>query len=195
MLSVIDTRPHPSAPAAFNLAAHVLGRAAKLGDKPALILLHPERDETITYARLRALVLGCATHLLAQGLRPGDRVLIRLGNGPAFPILYLGAIAADLVPVPTSAALTTAEVTKLAALVAPRLILADPGIALPKGDTPIMAPDLPLWESLPPHDPTPGDLPGGGHGQQREASRHPCRPPLVLAPPCDGFFSRSQIQP
>lgn len=156
MLSIIDTRPHPAAPAAFNLAGHVLARAAALGDKPALILLHPEGEEVISYARLNALVRGCATHLRAQGLRPGERVLMRLGNGPAFPILYLGAIAADLVPVPTSAALTTGEVTKLAALVAPRLILADPGIALPEGTIPVIAPDLGLWESLPPHDPTPG---------------------------------------
>ncbi len=157
MLSVVDTRPHPAAPAAFNLAGHVLARAAALGEKPALILLNPEGDATITYARLRALVLGCATHLLAQGHRPGDRVLMRLGNGPAFPIIYLGAIAADLVPVPTSAALTAAEITKLATLVAPRLILADPGIPLPEGETPVTAPDFALWESLPPHDPTPGD--------------------------------------
>ena len=144
-------------PTAFNLAAHVLARAEGLAAKPALVILHPDRDEAITYARLRALALGCASHLLSIGLQPGDRVLMRLGNGPAFPILFLGAIAANLVPVPTSPALTTPEVTRLASLVAPSLIVAEPGIALPDGTAPILAPDLDLWASLPRHSPTQGD--------------------------------------
>jgi acyl-coenzyme A synthetase/AMP-(fatty) acid ligase len=113
------------------------------------VVLHPDRDETFSYARLHSLVLGCATHLAAQNFAPGDRILLRLANGPAFPIAFLGAIAAGLVPVPTSAALTEAEVTRLAALVAPRLILADPGLSLPDGSTPILAPDLADWERLP----------------------------------------------
>jgi acyl-coenzyme A synthetase/AMP-(fatty) acid ligase len=154
MRSVIDTRPHPALPPRFNLAAHVLGRAKALGDRPALVILHPNRDETFTYASLRALALGCATHLLAQGGQPGDRILLRLGNGPAFPIAFLGAIAAGLVPVPTSAALTVPEVARLAALAAPRLILADPGLALADGPTPTLSPDLDLWATLPPHSPT-----------------------------------------
>ncbi|MFN7001766.1 MAG: AMP-binding protein, partial [Elioraea tepidiphila] len=98
--------------------------------------------------------LGCATHLLALGLHPGDRVLLRLGNGPAFPVAFLGAIAAGLVPVPTSAALTAPEVTRLAALVAPRLILAEPGVPLPNVPTPVHTPDLGLWERQPAHRPT-----------------------------------------
>lgn len=154
MLSVIDTRPHPPLPTEMNLAAHVLARAGARADKPALVILHPDHDETISYARLLSLTLGCATHLLALGLHPGDRVLLRLGNGPAFPVAFLGAIAAGLVPVPTSAALTAPEVTRLAALVAPRLILAEPGVPLPNVPTPVHTPDLGLWERQPAHRPT-----------------------------------------
>ena len=150
MLSVIDTRPFPALPPAFNLATHVLAGAMAAGDHPALVVLHPDRDEAISYARLTTLVFGCATHLSAQGLAPGDRVLLRLKNGPAFPIAFLGAIAAGLVPVPTSAALTRPEVTRLSALVAPRLILADPGLTLPDIGAPTVPPDLALWETLPP---------------------------------------------
>ena len=157
MLSVSDTRPHPPLPPAMNLAGHVLARAPALADKPALVILHPDHDEIIPYARLLALTLGCATHLLALGLRPGDRVLLRLGNGPAFPVAFLGAIAAGLVPVPTSAALTAAEVTRLATLVAPRLVLAEPGIALPDTPAPVQTPDLSLWDAQLPHSPTPAD--------------------------------------
>jgi hypothetical protein len=39
MLSEIDTRPFPSVPPSFNLAGHVLARAASL-DKPALTILY-----------------------------------------------------------------------------------------------------------------------------------------------------------
>ncbi len=182
MLSVIDTRPYPALPPAFNLAGHVLGRGAALPDRPALVILHPDRDEVISYARLRALCLGCAAHLAGLGLAPGDRILMRLESGPAFPVLFLGAIAAGLVPVPTSAALTTDEITRLAARVQPRLILADPGLALPDtalpattlpatalpasippataisdSPAPVIAPDLARWEATPPLTPLLGD--------------------------------------
>ncbi|MBA4323972.1 MAG: benzoate--CoA ligase, partial [Rhodobacter sp.] len=125
MLSEIDTRPFPTVPQVFNLAGHVLARAASR-TRPALTLLHPDRDETLGYPDLLRLTQGCATALRAQGLAQGDRILLRLGNTLAFPILYLGAIWAGLVPIPTSPALTRPEITRLAALVQPGLIAAEP---------------------------------------------------------------------
>jgi acyl-coenzyme A synthetase/AMP-(fatty) acid ligase len=151
MLSEIDTRPFPTAPPAFNLAGYVLSNAPAL-NKPAVTILHPERDETLSYAELLRATQGCGTALLSLGPVPGDRILLRLGNTLAFPILYLGAIWAGLVPVPTSAALTVPEITKLAALVAPKLIAAEPGIALPDHPAPALAPDLALWANLLPAD-------------------------------------------
>ena len=156
MLSEIDTRPFATAPKAFNLAGHVLARAATL-DKPALTILHPDHDETLTYAELLRLTQGCASALLTLGLTPGDRILLRFGNTLAFPILYLGAIWAGLVPVPTSAALTQGEITKLAALVAPNLIAAEPGISLPDHPARVISPDLSAWATLPPADLHEGD--------------------------------------
>ena len=156
MLSEIDTRPFPAVPPAFNLAGHVLARASGL-EKPALTILHPDRDETLGYAELLCLTQGAAAALLAQGLRPGDRILLRLGNTLAFPILYLGAIWAGLVPIPTSSALTAAEITRLAALVQPRRIAAEPGIALPDHPAPLLHPDLAAWSRLPPADLHQGD--------------------------------------
>lgn len=150
MSPVIDTRPFPAVPALFNLAGHVLAAGQATPDKPALVILHPDRDQVLTYADLTARVLGCATALLALGLQPGDRVLMRLQNGPAFPVVFLGAIAAGLVPVATSAALTAGEATRLAALAAPKLVIADAGIALPDHPAPVIAPDPALWATLPP---------------------------------------------
>jgi acyl-coenzyme A synthetase/AMP-(fatty) acid ligase len=148
MLSIVDTRPFPTAPAVFNLAGHVLARGATL-DKPALTILHPERDETLSYAQLLHLTQATATALLSRGLVPGDRILLRLGNTLAFPILYLGSVWAGLVPIPTSAALTAPETTRLAALVAPKLIAVEPGIPLPDHAAPVIAPDLAAWSTLP----------------------------------------------
>lgn len=143
----------PPCPAPFNLAAHALAAALRLPDKIALQVIGPRGAERWSYARLTRAVRGCGTGLLAQGLVPGDRVLMRLGNTPVFPILYLGAIAAGLVPVPTAAALTAPEATKLAARIAPALIAADEGIALPDHPAPVvMADRIAAWEALPPCD-------------------------------------------
>ncbi|WP_309663227.1 class I adenylate-forming enzyme family protein [Tabrizicola sp.] len=149
MLSIVDTRPFPPVPSVFNLAQHVLRRGLSHPEKTALEVLYPDRTEAWTYSRLTAAILGCGGWLLARGLAPGDRVLIRLSNTAAFPILYLGAIAAGLVPVATAAALTATEITRMAALVRPRMIVATPGIALPASPAPVVAADLAAWQGYP----------------------------------------------
>lgn len=135
----------------FNLAAHALRLADPLARKPALEVLGPDGAEVWSYAALQAAVRGIGTGLLQRGLAPGDRVLLRLGNSARFPLAFLGTIAAGLVPVPTSAALTGPEITRLAGLVAPRLVIADPDIALPDHPAPILhASHLTAMQTLPP---------------------------------------------
>lgn len=159
MISVDDRSPSPPCPAPFNLAAHILARAGELADKSALQIVRPTGAERWSYARLLAAVQGCGTGLLRLGLKRGDRVLIRLGNRVEFPVLFLGAIAAGLVPVPTSAALTVAEITPLALRIAPRLIVAGDGIALPEPlPCPVIgAAEIMAMEALPPCDWDMGD--------------------------------------
>ncbi|MEZ5754480.1 MAG: class I adenylate-forming enzyme family protein [Paracoccaceae bacterium] len=160
MLSEIDLGPWPPCPAPFNLARHVLeGSVERHPDRMALQILSPRGAERWSYARLAAAVRGCGAGLRARGLQPGDRVLMRLGNEVAFPILFLGAIAAGLVPVPTSAALTTAEITRMAAVVGPALIVAAKGVALPDPlPCPVAGADEVLgWERLAPCDWEMGD--------------------------------------
>ncbi|MDM7931001.1 class I adenylate-forming enzyme family protein [Tabrizicola sp.] len=188
MQSLIDTRPFPALPPVFNLAGHVLARGRSSPEKTALVMLHPDRDALFSYREVTAQVLGAATALLALGLRPGDRVLMRLQNGLGFPVVFLGAIAAGLVPVATSAALTVAEVTRLALRVDPRLIVADPGVALPDHPAPRLAPDPVAWGKLPPADFHLGD-PGreayvvftSGSSGQPEAVSHAHRAILARA--------------
>ncbi len=151
MLSESHSDVLPPCPAPFNLAAHVLGRADDAPDKIALAVLRLSGSERWSYARLKAAVLGTGTGLLQMGLKPGDRVLMRLGNTVEFPIAYLGAIAVGLVPVPTSSQLTAPEVAKMIDTLEPALILRGPGIACPDTDVPILdQADLEAMRDLPP---------------------------------------------
>lgn len=131
MLSVIDNGAPAPCPAPFNLAEYVLAAGRATPDRIALVILRAGGAERWSYGRLSDAVLGVAGGLLDRGLRPGDRLLLRLGNGVSFPLAFLGAIAAGIVPVPTPAGLTAPEVARVVALVRPAMIVAGPGIALP----------------------------------------------------------------
>ena len=138
MLSVHADHPCPMPPASFNMAAHVLAHASRQPEKSAMQILRPTGAERWSYGRLEAAVRGAGTGLLRAGLTPGDRVLLRLGNTPEFPVAYLGAIAVGLVPVPTSSQLTRSEITRIAAEIAPALVVAGEGIALPDHPAPVL---------------------------------------------------------
>ena len=108
-----DTSGPP--PARFNLARHCLaGPAAATPEKIALIVMaSPEGDregtERWTYVGLDTAVRAIAAGLRAEGLRAGDRILLRLPNTSDYALLFLGAVAAGLVPIPVSAQLTESE--------------------------------------------------------------------------------------
>jgi len=129
--SLFDGGRWPACPAPFNLAAHVLAAGAATPQKTALQIVRPEGAERWSHARLAAAVRGTGAGFLSLGLVPGDKVLMRLGNTVDFPLAFLGAIAAGLVPVPTSGQLTQPEVERIAAEIHPALIVAAPGIAVP----------------------------------------------------------------
>ena len=133
----------------FNMAAHVLQKGLDCADKIALEVVGAA-PETMQFGHLRQAVLGTARGLIEAGLTPGDRVLMRLGNTPDFPIAYLGALAAGLVPAPTSAALTEPEVARILDELNPRLILHDPTVACPEDGRIVPLSDLRQMRALPP---------------------------------------------
>ncbi len=135
----------------MNLAEHVLRAGLDVPDGHALVVMGPNDAQIWSHDDLRRAVLGTATGLLRAGLRPGDRLLMRLANRPAFPIAYLGAIAAGVVPVPTSAQLTALEITRIAACIAPAMIVAGAGVPLPDHPAPVLTEaDLDGLATLPP---------------------------------------------
>ena len=75
----------------MNLAEHVLRAGQAVPGHQALVVMGADGTQVWTHGDLRRTVLGTATGLTRAGLRPGDRLLMRLANRPAFPIAYLGA--------------------------------------------------------------------------------------------------------
>ncbi|MGV6813319.1 MAG: class I adenylate-forming enzyme family protein [Brevirhabdus sp.] len=134
MLSTYDQGPPPPCPEPFNLAAYVLEAGQATPDKPALAIVDTGGVESLSYGALRAAVLGMGGALRARGLRAGDKVLLRLGNTVDFPIAYLGAIAAGIVPVPLAAALTPHELAPILDEIAPSAIFRDDRLELPETD-------------------------------------------------------------
>ncbi|MFS4583292.1 class I adenylate-forming enzyme family protein [Phaeobacter sp. C3_T13_0] len=147
MQSLFDTGPYAPCPAPFNLADHVLYQRATnfpaASNASALSVLSPPSapkpasstgrptamSQDWTYGAVRAAVRGIGAGLLEHGLKPGDRVLLRLANTPIFPIAYLAAMAVGLIPVPSSSQLTEPEVARILDELSPAAVLRDPGIA------------------------------------------------------------------
>lgn len=159
MLSHFESPAPPPCPASFNLAAYVLGQADRLADKTALAIVSASGAERWQYGRLLAAVSGIARGLREAGLVPGDRLLMRLSNEVEFPLAYLGAIWAGIIPVPASSALTVPEVTRIAAELKPKAIVGAEAVSLPD---PLPCPvisdaDLRDMEALAPQPPEMGD--------------------------------------
>ena len=125
----------------FNMARYCLaGAVAATPTKPALIVIAgPEAPpaEIWTYAGLEDAVLRTAGALRQAGLKPGDRVMIRLDNTSAYAILFFAAIAAGLVALPASNQLTDPEAL---------FLLEDSGAAALACSSP-----PPTWRSHAPH--------------------------------------------
>jgi acyl-coenzyme A synthetase/AMP-(fatty) acid ligase len=183
-------------PTPFNMAAYVLAAGQATPDKIALEILRASGAERWSFARLQAAVRGTGAGLAALGLPHGARVLLRLGNSVDFPLAFLGAIAAGLVPVPTSTALTGAEITTMAEGLDPTLVISDGDAALPDHPAPVLTLDrLRAMRELPPcpYDMGSPDRPGyivftSGSGGRPRAVVHAHRAIWARRMMWDGWY-------
>ena len=82
-------------PARFNFAAHLLERNAGRAAKVAYL----DDAGRLTYGQLEERVRRFAAGLRELGLRREDRVLVLMQDGNAWPVVFLGALYAGVVPV------------------------------------------------------------------------------------------------
>lgn len=89
-------------PERFNFAQHLIELNAGRAGKPAYI------DDTgpLSYGELAERVRRCAAALLALGLQREQRVLLLMQDGNDWPVSFLGALYAGLVPVAVNTLLT-----------------------------------------------------------------------------------------
>jgi benzoate-CoA ligase len=92
----------PTPGPAFNLAQHLLDRNTDHAGKPAFIDDHG----ALSYGELNERVRRCAAALLALGLRREERVLLLMHDNNHWPVAFLGALYAGIVPVAVNTLLT-----------------------------------------------------------------------------------------
>jgi benzoate-CoA ligase len=92
-------------PDRFNAAAWLLAanrqRAAKLA--------YLDDTRRLSFGELDDQVRRCAAGLLALGIRREERVMIVMHDSVDFPVAFLGALYAGIVPVPVNTLLTAAD--------------------------------------------------------------------------------------
>jgi benzoate-CoA ligase len=90
-------------PERFNAAAHLLALNAGRGPKLAYI----DDLHSLSYGELAERVRRCAAGLLALGVKREERVLMVMHDSVDWPVAFLGALFAGIVPVPVNTLLST----------------------------------------------------------------------------------------
>jgi benzoate-CoA ligase len=105
---MVRTAADLGVPERFNAASYFVdrhlaeGRAGKIAIECG--------DERVTYAQLAERVSRCGRALRdSYGVRPGERVMLLLLDGPAFLYAFFGAIKIGAVPIPTNTLWKTAD--------------------------------------------------------------------------------------
>lgn len=109
----------------MNLAGLLRSAARAAPDKPALIA----GPSSIDFAGFDAQADRLAAWLVTQGIEPGDRVAIAMGNVPQFAFSYFGALRAGAVVVPINVMLTQDEVAHVLEDSGARIVVVAPGAA------------------------------------------------------------------
>ena len=108
----------------FNWALDVFDRMAASNDRPALRLLGPETDESVSFAALAARSNQVANFLRQAGLQRGDRVLLLLGNVRPLWEAMLAAMKLGAVVIPATTMLTEADLADRVARGRVRMVIA-----------------------------------------------------------------------
>ena len=108
-----------------HVADLVTANAARVPEHPAVIDV--TSGDTLTWAQLDEAVSAEADRVSGAGVAPGDRVVVRLGNGAAFCVAVLGALRAGAVVVPHGPIAVAPELDVVFADCRPTLVVAAEG--------------------------------------------------------------------
>jgi len=114
-------------PEAFNAADYLLTAATRPETADRTALTGPGGD--VTYRELAALTGRAAAGLQALGLRPEERVVLFMADGPAMATAILGAMRMGAIPVPLSTMLTGPELAALITDTRARVLLVSAAFA------------------------------------------------------------------
>jgi acyl-coenzyme A synthetase/AMP-(fatty) acid ligase len=125
----------PPPPERFNIARYCLAEhAVARPDKTALIVIGAgDRRRYWSYRELDLMVRRLAGGLRTLGLPAGERLMIRMDNDLEYILTFFAALAAGLVPLPSSAALTGEEAEFLLADSAATALALSDDLALAHG--------------------------------------------------------------
>ena len=87
--------------------------ARKFPNRPAVIVVGPKFSATLTYRQIDGLANRFASALIAQGVRPGDRIALHLPNLPQFVFCFYGALKAGAAVVPINPLYTAPELARV----------------------------------------------------------------------------------
>jgi benzoate-CoA ligase len=94
-------------PRDYNAAQDLVERNLRAG-RGGKVAFHDERG-SVTYAQLAERVNRFGSGLLAMGLRAEDRVLLAMHDTTDWPVAFLGAIRAGIIPVAVNTLLTSKD--------------------------------------------------------------------------------------
>jgi benzoate-CoA ligase len=106
-------------PERFNVADYLLS----LNKGRGKLLAYIDDSQRLSYAQLDERVRRCAAGLLALGLRREERVLMVMHDSVDWPVAFLGALFAGLVPVPVNTLLTSDDYAYMIGHTAARALL------------------------------------------------------------------------
>src|SRR5262245_13531610 len=116
----------PAQPKAYNAAADLIERNLVPG-RAARVAYIDERGK-YTYAELAERVGRCANAMRQAGLKRGQRVVLALLDAIDFPTCFLGAIQAEIIPIPVSTLSTATDFAAILADSLPQAAIVSPEI-------------------------------------------------------------------
>jgi benzoate-CoA ligase family protein len=124
----------------FNASTYLVDRHVEAGRGDRIAVTGP--GGTLTYAELLTRLRRVASGLRDLGVRPEERVLIFMADGPDMLALILGAMRMGAVPVPVSTMMTAKDLGEVLRDSRARVLAASPEFAATAEEAAGSAPDL-----------------------------------------------------